>query len=109
MQLSDLNATTIGIAIGVLLLLLGVYSSVMSAIKTMREENARKAQPVNDLTTLVRKHAEMLASDKRRIERLEADAQDMRNGQRATIKGIQALLDHELHNGNADQMQSASS
>ena len=32
----------------------------------------------------------------------------MRNGQRELCFGVQALLNHELHNGNADEMARAS-
>lgn len=43
--------------------------------------------------------------------RLEEDSlqlQDMKNGQKEICYGVQALLNHALHNGNSDEMKAAS-
>ena len=42
----------------------------------------------------------MLDNDNRRINSLE-------EGQRAVCRGVLALLNHELHNGNTDEMEAA--
>ena len=43
-----------------------------------------------------------------KLERDFKQRQDVRNGQRELCFGVQALLNHELHNGNADEMARAS-
>ena len=44
----------------------------------------------------------------RKLEQDFEQLQDVRNGQRELCFGVQALLNHELHNGNADEMAHAS-
>ena len=52
-------------------------------------------------------HSKMLASDKARLDRHEADIAALKEGQRVLCGGVQALLEHEIHNGNADEMKAA--
>lgn len=49
-----------------------------------------------------------LATDKARLDAHEKEINELRDGQRVICSGVQALLDHALHNGNAQQMQDAS-
>ena len=49
-----------------------------------------------------------LGTDKLRLDEHEKRLADLRNGLMASCAGVQALLEHELHNGNADEMQLAS-
>lgn len=51
--------------------------------------------------------AKKLATDKARLDEHERSIDDLREGQQVLCSGILALLDHELHNGNSDQMQDA--
>lgn len=46
-----------------------------------------------------------LANDKRRIDALEDDSGKTKDCLELLMNGVCALLDHELHNGNAAQMQ----
>lgn len=92
----------------VLSILLGVYNTVMQARKYNREERQLRNQPTLTMEEKIRNHEVALAADKRRLDRLELDMKDTRDGQKYMVRGIQALLEHELHNGNANQMQSAS-
>ena len=61
-------------------------------------------RPADDM---IAKHGKMLATDKERLDRHEHEIGDLRGGQRVLMQGVQALLEHELHNGNADQMKEA--
>lgn len=45
---------------------------------------------------------------KRTIEAHDDHIADLHTGQAAICRGVQALLEHTLHNGNTDEMQSAS-
>lgn len=51
--------------------------------------------------------AKMLANDKRRLEEHDAAISALQDSNRVLCGGILALLDHELHNGNATQMEKA--
>ena len=62
----------------------------------------------NAQTEAIRKCAEKLDNDKRRLDKHAQDIDDLREGQRNLCFGVQALLEHALHNGNADEMKAAS-
>lgn len=107
-ELKGISAETLLIALMVFCALLGIYNLIATAMKNHREEKARQAAPTDDLRTRMEEHERILAKDKARIEALERKTDDLTIGQRATVKGIQALLEHALHDGNTDQLQSAS-
>ena len=48
-----------------------------------------------------------LANDKVRLDKHEAAIKELKEGQQVLCAGVMAQLDHELHNGNAEQMQKA--
>lgn len=92
----------------VVLLLLNIYNIFSTARKNAREEKKRKDQPTATLEEIVKNHDRMFSNDKRRLDEMESRQNDMKSGQMAICRGVQALLEHELHNGNADEMQNAS-
>lgn len=49
-----------------------------------------------------------VAAYKRRLDQHDQELEDLRDGQRVTCTALKALLGHELHNGNGDEMQAAS-
>lgn len=61
-------------------------------------KNAHK--PAENAAVWRRETDNKLAKDKERIDSLE-------EGQRAICRGVLALLNHELHNGNTDEMERA--
>lgn len=48
------------------------------------------------------------ASIKHKVDKHEKQLGELKDGQKVTCKALIALLGHELHNGNADEMQEAS-
>lgn len=48
-----------------------------------------------------------LANDKQRIDALSTQTRDNEEGQRVLCRGVLALLNHALHNGNGDEMEKA--
>jgi len=48
-----------------------------------------------------------LGVDKERLDHHETAITDLQESQRVLCSGVLALLDHELHNGNAEEMQKA--
>lgn len=84
----------------IVLILVGAYNTIMSAIKTYREEKRRKDAPVSDLETQVKKHEERLGRDHVRLNELE-------ESNRIIMRALMAMLSHEIH-GNSDEQLKAS-
>lgn len=57
---------------------------------------------------MVRNWCKPGASIKHKVDRHEKQLGDLKDGQKVCCKALIALLGHELHNGNADEMQEAS-
>lgn len=91
-----------------LIALLELYNLVSSARKNYLEEKKRKEEPDATLQERMAAFEKYLGNDKRRLDDHEMQISDIRGGQKANCKGVQALLEHELHNGNAEEMQKAS-
>lgn len=51
--------------------------------------------------------AKKLATDKQRLDEHDKAIEKLQESNQAICSALLALLDHELHNGNADQMQKA--
>lgn len=51
--------------------------------------------------------SEKLRADKLKLDEHERDLAYLKKGQEVLCSGVVALLDHQLHNGNTDQMQDA--
>lgn len=92
----------------VALLLLNAYNVFSTARKNARDEKKRREQPTLTLEEKVKAHDRMLDNDKRRLDEMERKQADMQRGQMVNCRGVQALLEHELHNGNAEEMEGAS-
>ena len=82
------------------LVLIGAYNTIMTAIKTHREEKRRKDAPVNTLEEQVKKHDERLSRDHERLNELE-------DSNRIIMRALMALMSHEI-NGNSDDKLRAS-
>lgn len=104
------NLTTEGLLgfMVVLLALMNLYNVFSSARRNAREEKKHQQQPTFDLESKVSDIAKKLDTDKRRLDNHEERLSDLKNGLMATCTGVQALLEHELHNGNTVEMQEAS-
>lgn len=95
----------------VLAFLLGVCAVIVAIGKTLdtirswRRPSVTQAQQYADW---FRADKERLDGHEARLQALERSMADTKDGQRAMMQGVMALLDHELHNGNADQMEKAS-
>jgi len=76
------------------LVLVGAYNTIMTAVKNAREEKKRKDAPVNTLEEQVKKHEERLKRDHERLNDLEAS-------NRIILRAHMAMLSHEI-NGNSD-------
>lgn len=85
-----------------------IYNTIMAARKARREEAACQQAPADALDERLSAHARMLDNDKRALDRHEKEIDRLRECTGYLCAGVDALLEHELHNGNADQMEQAS-
>lgn len=95
----------VGVAI---LALIGVYNTVMTAVRNAREEKRVRDSPTKELKDEVAEINKKLDNDNRRLNAHERRQDDFQHGLMALCSGVQALLDHELHDGNSGEMADAS-
>lgn len=100
MKLTDITFEQLLVLLAVVLVLIGAYNTIMSAVKTHREEKKRKDAPVNTLETKVNEHEEKLKRDHERLNELE-------DSNRIIMRALMALMSHEI-NGNSDDKLKAS-
>lgn len=83
-------------AAGVILIIFGAIITIDKVMDIFRKWKA----PTENT-------AKKLEHDNIRLDEHEKALKDMQASQAVLCSGILALLDHELHNGNADQIQRA--
>lgn len=99
----------------VFLALAWAFNIIFTTILNLRVARRGHDEPLEAIRGDIRALRNDLASDRERISALERDMvshtgelQDVKRGQTELCRGVQALLDHALHNGNGDEMQAAS-
>lgn len=90
------------------IVIMQTYNTYCTARRNAREEKKLSEKPTDGINQRLNDHAKMLDNDKRRLDDHEAQLADIKKGLMANCAGVQALLEHELHNGNATDMESAS-
>lgn len=98
MQIQTLTFEQLVGTIAVFLLLVGVYNTIMSAIKTQRDEKKRREQPVTDLETKVNEHDRKLEHDHERMN-------DMEGAIRILMRSQIAQLDHAISGNSVDKLR----
>lgn len=82
-------------AVAVILLMIGAYNTIMSALKTHREEKRRREQPVSNLEGTVKEHDDRLKRDHKRLN-------DLEEANRIQMRALMAMLHHEI-DGNSTE------
>lgn len=114
--LSELNLNT---ALLVLLSMAWAYNIIHQALQNGKkavDESQRPFKRIDGTIEDMRSKCEMHVKDlddridniERRLMEHDRAIKDLHDGQSVLCRGVQALLDHELHNGNEDEMRSAS-
>lgn len=105
--MGDIQFSQIMQLCALVLVLVGAYNTIMSAIKNRREEKRLRDSPVTQLTERVDRHDELLKKDKDRLDAMEDRITDM--GQQSTImlRGVRALLWHEVNGNSTDKLKSS--
>ena len=86
--------------VAVVLLLVGVYNTIMSAIKNAREEKRLREQPVNTLEHTVDDHTKKLQNDHERITQLE-------ESNRIIMRALMAVMSHEVNGNSTEKLQTS--
>ena len=100
MQIQALSFEQLIGTVAVILLLVGVYNTIMNAIKTAREEKRLKEQPVNTLENTVEDHTEKLKNDHERITQLE-------ESNRIIMRALMAVMSHEVNGNSTEKLQNS--
>lgn len=96
-------------ALVVILLLAGAYNTIMTTVKTRREEKKLRESPVTQLKERVDRHDELLAKDKDRLDAMENRMQDMGEQSTIMLRGVRALLSHEINGNSVDKLNASMS
>ena len=94
-------------AVGILLLC-WAFNLVFTSVTNVRREKENARAPISRIESDITDLRTELDVLKRRVDEHDDDVSDLHAGQSAMCRGVQALLEHELHNGNEDEMKAAS-
>lgn len=99
-----------GIVAAVLVVLAVVWAGnmIFSFVASARKEKERAQAPIARLDASISEIRTDLQLLKARVDAHDTEVSDLHAGQSAICRGVQALLEHELHNGNDDEMRAAS-
>lgn len=101
------TADNIMIALGVVLGVCALIVAVGAAADRIKKWRHPEKDRMAALEQRMAKLEGFLANDKVRLDKHEEQIEILKQGQRLNLQGMQAMLEHELHNGNSDQMQKA--
>ncbi len=87
--------------------ILWIFNLASQAYKNYREFKKPKEASDKTVAEKLAEHDRFFASDKRRLEAHDEDIEDLKEGMRRNCTGIKALLNHQLHDGNTDEMSAA--
>ena len=93
--MADITFAQLAGLAALVLVLVGAYNTIMSAVKNYREEKKRKDAPVSTLEEQVKQHEERLKKDHERLN-------DLEGSNRIIMRALMAMLSHEI-NGNSDE------
>ncbi len=91
----------------VILALFGSLITVDKVLDIFKKWRAPAKNAAEDVEKKFSNDKHRLDDHERELEQQKRDIESLKESSRVTSAGVMALLDHELHNGNADQMQGA--
>lgn len=99
----------------IILALCWAWNLLYTALTNARKERERAEEPIRAVRGDIATLRSDLTADRERITALERDVEgygaemrDVHQGQTELCRGVQALLDHAIHNGNTDELQASS-
>jgi hypothetical protein len=112
MPLAELQALTgdnLSAFILVLVALMGLFILAGNAVDAARKMRRPQERKEEDLQTHQEACGKKFASDQLALADHNQRIEALEEGQRVMCAALHELLEHELHNGNADKMRRASS
>lgn len=103
-----LTGANLSTALAVVVALLGLYLLVCNAISATRKLRGSKATQAETLADHQAECSRRFERDFSRLGALETRMAQQEETSKVLCAGLRALLEHELHNGNADEMRAAS-
>ena len=98
--MNDITFEKLVALMAVALVLIGAYNTIMTAVKTHREETKRRNAPVNNLEGTVKEHDERLKRDHERLN-------DLEEANRIQMRALMAMLHHEIDGNEIDGLKKA--
>ena len=98
--MADITFEKLVALMAVALVLIGTYNTIMTAVKTHREETKRRNAPVNNLEGTVKEHDERLKRDHERLN-------DLEEANRIQMRALMAMLHHEIDGNEIDGLKKA--
>lgn len=89
----------------VLMIGMGVYNTIMTAIKNHREEKRFRNAPLAKIDERLDAHDKYLSDDKSRINTLEGQARNLEREFQLVLKSQLALLRHGIDGNNIDGLK----
>lgn len=108
MQLSEVTWKMILTCLLTLFVVIECYNKFSTARKNTREEKAMANKPMDEMEERMSRAEQRIAALENRQDDNMRQIADVKEGQMALCAGVKALLEHELHNGNADEMEVSS-
>lgn len=109
MTMGDIQFSQIMQLCALVLILVGAYNTIMSAIKNRREEKKLRDSPVTQLTERVDMHDTLLEKDKDRLDTLEADGVDVHEAIRILLRQAMAINNHIISGNDVSKLRESSS
>lgn len=103
------TAGNIGTFLAVLVALAGVFILAVNVVEAWRKLVKPKERKEDDLQSKQEVCSKRFANDKAILDDHNERIRTLEEGQCVMCEALHELLEHELHNGNADQMRAASS
>ncbi len=91
----------------VLLVLFGGIITVDKVLDIIKKWRAPSSDAATDTAKKFANDQRRLDEHQQELERVKEEIASLKENGRVTSAGVMALLDHELHNGNASQMEKA--
>lgn len=89
------------------LVMLAICGAIITVGKTVDVIRSWR-KPAGNLRKEMDKHMQFFVADKQRLDRHDSELLTLSEGQKVSCIALIALLEHELHNGNTEEMQEAS-
>lgn len=103
--MQDLTFEKIVGAVAVILVMIGAYNTIMTAIRNHREEKKYKDSPLVKLSEQVERHDSMLANDKKRIDDLFERLKRIDEQSTIMLRSNRALLSHGINGNSTDKLK----